>query len=64
MMISPGIFFFFFFNLDFLGSYGGQAWRGRKRLAHGHHSPSSIKGEWSAIDDQKNNILAPLGLAS
>ena len=35
-----------------------QAWRGRKRQAHGHHSPSSIQGEWLAIDDQKNNILA------
>ena len=30
-----------------------QAWPGRKRHAHGHHSPSSIQGEWLAIDDQK-----------
>ena len=41
-----------------------QAWRGRKRQAHGHHSPSSIQGEWLAIDDQKNNILASICLAS
>ena len=41
-----------------------QAWRGRKRQAHGHHSPSSIQGEWLDIDDQKNNILASLCLAS
>ena len=41
-----------------------QAWRGRKRQARGHHSPSSIQGEWLAIDDQKNNILASLCLAS
>ena len=30
-----------------------QAWRGRKRQARGHHSPSSIQGEWLAIDDRK-----------
>ena len=30
----------------------------------GHHSPSSIHGELLAIDDQKNNILASLCLAS
>ena len=43
----------------------GQAWRGRKRQAHGHHSPSSIQGEWLAIDDQKKkNILASFCLAS
>ena len=41
-----------------------QAWRGRKRQACGHQSPSSIQGEWLAIDDQKNNILASLCLAS
>ena len=41
-----------------------QAWRGRKRQACGHQSPSSIQGEWLAIDDQKNNILASLSLAS
>ena len=41
-----------------------QAWREGKRQAHGHHSPSSIQGEWLAIDDQKNNILASLCLAS
>ena len=41
-----------------------QAWRGRKMQTHGHHSPSSIQGEWLAIDDQKNNILASLCLAS
>ena len=39
-----------------------QAWRGRKRQARGHHSPP-IQGEWLAIDDQKNNILASLCLA-
>ena len=37
-----------------------QAWRERKRQARGHHSPSFIQGEWLAIDDQKNNILASL----
>ena len=41
-----------------------QAWRGRKRQARGHHLPSSIQGEWLAIDDKKNNILASLCLAS
>ena len=41
-----------------------QAWRGRKRQTRGHHSPSSIQGEWLATDDQKNNILASLCLAS
>ena len=41
-----------------------QAWRGRKRQARGHHSPPSIQGEWLTIDDQKNNILASLCLAS
>ena len=41
-----------------------QAWWGRKRQACGHQSPSSIQGEWLAIDDQKNNILASLCLAS
>ena len=30
----------------------------------GHHLPSSIQGEWLAIDDQKNNILASLYLVS
>ena len=41
-----------------------QAWRERKRQARGHQSPSSIQGEWLAIDDQKNNILASRCLAS
>ena len=41
-----------------------QAWQGRKRQARGHHSSSSIQGEWLAIDDQKNKILASLCLAS
>ena len=41
-----------------------QAWRGRKRQVRGHHSPSSILGEWLAIDDQKNDILASLCFAS
>ena len=41
-----------------------QAWQGRKRQAHGHHSPSSIQGEWLDIDDQKNNILTSICLAS
>ena len=41
-----------------------QAWQGRKRQVHGHHSPSSIQGEWLAIDDKKKNILASLCLAS
>ena len=41
-----------------------QAWRGRKRQARGHHSPPSIQGKWLTIDDQKNNILASLGLPS
>ena len=41
-----------------------QAWRGRKRQVRGHHSPSPIQGECLAIDDQKNNILASLCLAS
>ena len=40
-----------------------QAWRGRERQTRGHHSPSSIQGEWLAIDGQKNNILASLCLA-
>ena len=40
-----------------------QAWRGRKRQVHGHRSPP-IQGEWLTIDDQKNNILASLCLAS
>ena len=43
---------------------GLQAWRGRKRQAHGHHSPSSIQGKWLAIHGQKNNILGSLCLAS
>ena len=30
----------------------------------GHHSPFFILGEWLAIDDQKNNILASLCLSS
>ena len=30
----------------------------------GHHSPPSIQGEWLAIDDQTNNILTSLCLAS
>ena len=30
----------------------------------GHHSPPSIQGQWLAIDDQTNNILASLCLAS
>ena len=35
------------------------AWRGTKRQAHDHHSPSSIQGEWLAIDvKKKKNILA------
>ena len=38
--------------------------QGRKRQMHGHHLPSSIQGEWLAIDDKKNNILASLCLAS
>ena len=41
-----------------------QAWRGRKRQACGHHSPSSIQGKWLAINDKKNNILASLCLVS
>ena len=41
-----------------------QAWQERKRQARGHHSPSSIQEEWLAKDDQKNNILASLCLAS
>ena len=41
-----------------------QACQGRKRQAKGHHSPSSIQGKRLAIDDQKNNILASLCLAS
>ena len=41
-----------------------QAWKRRKRQGRGHHSPSSIQGEWLAIDDQKNNILVSLCLAS
>ena len=45
-------------------TFGLQAWQGRKRQARGHHSPSSIQGEWLTIDDQKNNILASLCLAS
>ena len=48
----------------FRSAHQNQAWRGRERQAHGHHSPSSIQGEWLAIDDQKNNILASLCLAS
>ena len=43
---------------------GLQAWRGRKRQAHGHHSPSSIQGKWLAIHGQKNNILGSLCLGS
>ena len=50
---------FLIFKMQF-----SQAWQGRKRQAHGHHSPSSIHGEWLAIDDQKHNILASLCLAS
>ena len=42
---------------------GQQAWRGRKRQAHGHHLPSSIQGKWLAIDHQKNNILVSLSLS-
>ena len=38
-----------------------QAWQERKRQARGHHS---IRGNWLAKDDQKNNILASLCLAS
>ena len=45
-------------------TYKVQAWRGRKRQARGHHSPPCIQGEWLTIDDQKNNILASLCLAS
>ena len=30
----------------------------------GHYSPPTIQGEWLTIDDQKNNILASLCLAS
>ena len=41
-----------------------QAWQRRKRQGRSHHSPSSIQGEWLAIDDQKNNILVSLCLAS
>ena len=33
--------------------YINQAWRGRNRQERGYHSPSSIQGEWLAIDDQK-----------
>ena len=33
-------------------------------MSHIHHSPPSIQGEWLIIDDQKNNILASLCLAS
>ena len=41
-----------------------QAWQDRKKQARGHHSSSSIQDEWLAIDDQKNNILTSLCLAS
>ena len=41
-----------------------KGWRGKKRQARCHHLPSSIQGKWLAIDDQKNNILASLCLAS
>ena len=41
-----------------------QAMRRRKRQTRSHLSPSSIQGEWLAIDDQKNNILASLCLAT
>ena len=41
-----------------------KAWRGRKRQTRGHHSPSSVQGDWLAIDDKKNNILASLCLPS
>ena len=41
-----------------------QGWRGRKRQKCSQHSPSSIQGEWLAIDNQKNKILASLCLAS
>ena len=30
-----------------------QAWREGKRQVHGHHSPSSIQGEWLAKHDKK-----------
>ena len=30
-----------------------QAWQGRNRQKRGHHSPSSVQGEWLATDDQK-----------
>ena len=36
----------------------------KKKQAHGRHSPSSIQGEWLAMDDQKNKILASFCLAS
>ena len=41
---------------------GLQVWQVRKRQARGHQLPSSVQGEWLAIDDQKNNILASLSL--
>ena len=41
-----------------------QAWQGKKRQAHGYHLPPSVQGEWLTINDQKNNILASLCLAS
>ena len=44
--------------------YSHQAWRERKRQAHGHHLPSSIQDKWLAIDGQKNNTLASFCLAS
>ena len=61
MIKYPGFFHFFKLLIFWFVS---QAWWGRKELARGHHSPSSIEGEWLAIDDQKHNILASLGLAS
>ena len=33
-----------------------QAWREGKRQAHGHHSPSSIQGEWLAKHDKKTTF--------
>ena len=45
-------------------TYDQEAWQERKRQASGHHSPSSIQGNWLAKDDQKYNILASLCLAS
>ena len=60
MYIAYGLVILIHRNIQFTT----QTWQERKRQARGHHSPSSIHGEWLAIDDQKNNILASLCFAS